>query len=161
MRAKEQKARKEGFKECKEQILCPLWVEISQRLLQEVPAEHNTFWQKGGCYDDSPRVKSPIETTAQCVYFLHLSIWCHYSSFTACACQPHHLQTCTKKCRCSRNQVSDNLLAKCFLIIRFIKTSAQISFSKIINACVCILTITHFPVFPHLSYACGNPLAIG
>lgn len=59
-------------------------------------------FRRRGSWDDSPRVKCPIETTAQCVYFLRLSIWRHYSSFSACACQPHYLQT-QKKCRCSGN----------------------------------------------------------
>lgn len=58
--------------------------------------------RRKGCCEDSPRVKCPTETTAQCVYFLRLLIRRHYSSFSACACQPRHLQTRTqKKCRCS------------------------------------------------------------
>lgn len=60
-------------------------------------------FSRRGCCDDSPRVKCPIETTARCVYFLCLSIRSHYSSFSVCACQPHHLQTRTEKCRCSWN----------------------------------------------------------
>lgn len=106
MRDKERVERKIRVNEWKEQFLWPVGLELlgfcSRRYQQTI-----IHFRWRGCCDDSPRVKCPIETTAQCVYFLCLSIWCHYSSFSACACQPHHLQTYTENADAHEISTSD------------------------------------------------------
>ncbi len=92
----ETKSERKGVKECKEQFLWSLGLKLLGLCGRRYRQTIINFRRRGWC-DDSPGVKCPIETTAQCVYFLCLSIQHHYSSFSACACQPHHLQTHTKK----------------------------------------------------------------
>lgn len=73
MRAEEQEERKINVKACKEQCLCPLGP-ITWLFALESTGSTIIHFRRRACCDDSPGVKCPIESTAQCVYFLCLSI---------------------------------------------------------------------------------------
>lgn len=89
-------------RECKEQFLWPCGLEL---LCSCSRWYRQTIINSRGFCDDSPRVKRPIETTAQCVYFSasRFGVITHPSQHVPASLTTSNSNTHTKKCRCLWN----------------------------------------------------------